>query len=136
MGGLGWARAPSSGMRRPRGRSLGDVVVTAGRGRAITAVPWGQASAAREYPRLVLQGESADYVSINSRRLELRSSRATYVLTLEDLDVGISLDATHVDTRERRRAAALTAFLTSAMVSAHSGMHDGGSALFVVACRE
>ena len=136
-------------MRRPRGRSLGDVVVTAGRGRAITAVPWGQASAAREYPRLVLQGESADYVSINSRRLELRSSRATYVLTLEDLDVGIFLDATRVDTRERRRArnrdidaprcpsaAALTAFLTSAMVSAHSGMHDGGSALFVVACRE
>lgn len=28
----------------------------------------------------------------------------TYVLTLEDIDVGIFLDATHVDTRERRRA--------------------------------
>jgi uridine kinase len=27
----------------------------------------------------------------------------TYVLTLEDLDVGIFLDATHEDTRERRR---------------------------------
>lgn len=55
-------------------------------------------------PRVDYASDSFGTRSVDFSGVGALIVEGTYVLTLEDLDVGIFLDATHVDTRERRRA--------------------------------
>lgn len=55
-------------------------------------------------PRVDYSSDSFGARSVDFSAVGALIVEGTYVLTLEDLDVGIFLDATHVDTRERRRA--------------------------------
>lgn len=55
-------------------------------------------------PRVDYASDSFGTRSVDFSGVGALIVEGTYVLTLEDLDVGIFLDATHADTRERRRA--------------------------------